>query len=82
MTNITENLNSKDCCKGCFYKKKYHREYMKSWRKKQKNKGQLNLPLQETLQFKSADFKSMIFTNDCIVNGILINTGSKFEILT
>lgn len=45
-------------CKDCFYKIKHTREYMRKYmskrRKELKSKGQLNLSLQEMLQFKES----------------------------
>jgi hypothetical protein len=52
MIKNSNSLDCTDCCKGCFYKKKFHREYMRQWRASNKHKNQLNLPLQEILQFK------------------------------
>jgi hypothetical protein len=44
---------SLQACKTCFYKRKYHTEYMRSYRYKNKNEKQLYFPLQESLHFKS-----------------------------
>ena len=43
--------HSDNQCIDCFYKRKYHREYMKCYRRKIKNDKQLYFPLQESLQF-------------------------------